>query len=206
MCVAGFSVRKGQIKYSSAWLNQKSVSGCASNGDKLMSSHEQKFLTPLVQKWMRGEPTDSHIFDDSFLQQHCNLATVNDAPGIYTVVHQGAVVTDVPGRGGTQITELQRGTIISVLEVLTMPEIARVRARIEEPSGWLSLRNTQSGYRWAEKGGNKNKKVASWPASRRRVGGQADGLSSEISSQRTTVMDTLMGGLSWIRALPSWRA
>ena len=39
-----------------------------------------------------------------------------------------------------EITELTRGTTVNVLEIVQMPEVNRVRGRIEAPAGWISLR------------------------------------------------------------------
>merc|ERR1712139_712480 len=45
------------------------------------------------------------------------------------------------------------GDVVNVLEVVSMPDIDRVRARIEAPAGWMSLRTLgkDSNQRWAEK-------------------------------------------------------
>jgi len=70
-------------------------------------------------------------------------------PGRYVITHD-ARVEDGPTLGSRKVAVLNAGAAVEVLEVVTMPKIRRVRARIENPKGWISLVNMDSGYRWAE--------------------------------------------------------
>jgi len=46
---------------------------------------------------------------------------------------------------------LEEGREIRVLEVVQVPEQNRVRARIQNPPGWISLKDVKLGHRWANK-------------------------------------------------------
>merc|ERR1712060_292231 len=73
-----------------------------------------------------------------------------DAPGRYMVLKRTAV--QLTAKVGSQkFATLEPGCEVSVVEVVDSTEDRRVRARVEEPAGWISLLNTESGLRWAEK-------------------------------------------------------
>jgi len=75
-----------------------------------------------------------------------------NAPGSYVIVHnkpRGVAVYDGVEMDSNQITHLPQGHVVEVLEVLRLPVAKRIRARIKEPAGWISLKHTRSGYRWA---------------------------------------------------------
>ena len=46
------------------------------------------------------------------------------------------------------------GTIVNVQEVARREDMRRVRARIAEPEGWISLENLDDGLLWAERQAN----------------------------------------------------
>eukprot|EP00429_Kryptoperidinium_foliaceum_P059661 CAMPEP_0176096614 /NCGR_PEP_ID=MMETSP0120_2-20121206/48434_1 /TAXON_ID=160619 /ORGANISM="Kryptoperidinium foliaceum, Strain CCMP 1326" /LENGTH=199 /DNA_ID=CAMNT_0017430601 /DNA_START=18 /DNA_END=613 /DNA_ORIENTATION=+ len=50
---------------------------------------------------------------------------------------------------GTVLAKLNAGDTVKVLEVAEVEEERRVRALLEEPSGWISLLNMDTGARWA---------------------------------------------------------
>lgn len=50
-----------------------------------------------------------------------------------------------------KIAELEKGTIVHVLEVINVSEEKLVRARISNPAGWITLSNTRNGFQWAIK-------------------------------------------------------
>uniref|UniRef100_A0A7S4Q6U7 IRG-type G domain-containing protein n=1 Tax=Alexandrium monilatum TaxID=311494 RepID=A0A7S4Q6U7_9DINO len=80
----------------------------------------------------------------------------DDCPGLYVITHDNIKVSPQLALGADQtsmvgIQRLAVGTIISVVEVVSFTEAQRVRGRIEDPPGWISLMNTSNGYRWAEK-------------------------------------------------------
>lgn len=76
---------------------------------------------------------------------------LDDAPGAYVISHQDTLVSSSVRRSGESeaIGCLVSGTFVNVLEVVHLPDSHRVRARIEHPPGWISLLNTETGYRWA---------------------------------------------------------
>merc|ERR1711988_1429277 len=47
--------------------------------------------------------------------------------------------------------ELRRGAQVTVVEVKLMSAERRLRARIIDPPGWISLENLDTGYRWAKR-------------------------------------------------------
>lgn len=74
-----------------------------------------------------------------------------ERPGFYIVIHEGTRVGasfQLASKGET-IASLKAGTIVEVAEVSELVEEKRMRGRLVSPAGWISLRNTQSGQRWA---------------------------------------------------------
>jgi len=73
-------------------------------------------------------------------------------PGAYVITHDHTAVTS-----GVLLSEpvdfLSAGTLVSVVEVTRCEDENRIRGRIEKPEGWISLENTQDGYRWARRQG-----------------------------------------------------
>lgn len=75
----------------------------------------------------------------------------SDSPGTYTIVHNGTKVGTSAELTGSAISELSSGASVRVLEVVRLEMDKRVRARLEVPAGWISLVNTETGFRWATK-------------------------------------------------------
>lgn len=75
-----------------------------------------------------------------------------DGPGPYVILHHEALVSPTAARSSEAavIGKLPAGVFVHVLEVLHLPESGRLRGRIEHPSGWISLLDMETGYRWAE--------------------------------------------------------
>ena len=73
-----------------------------------------------------------------------------DQTGTYVVSSRAPVLVS-PSKelSPTPVAELSTGDIIEVLECEALQEAQRVRGRLEKPSGWISLRNPSSGFRWA---------------------------------------------------------
>lgn len=75
-----------------------------------------------------------------------------DGPGYYVVLHKAVVTRDKVFLGDESVvTKVGVGNLVKVLEVEYYEEEARLRARIEQPAGWMSLLNTQTGRRWAQR-------------------------------------------------------
>jgi hypothetical protein len=73
-----------------------------------------------------------------------------DKPGTYvTIAPNTSVDTAAPLASSSTIARLAAGTVVEVLEVVTMHEEKRVRAKIKQPEGWISLRHTENGHCWA---------------------------------------------------------
>jgi len=78
-----------------------------------------------------------------------DLADESYKAGLYEILQDGTCVDDGPSFETAEIAILGKGTIVNVLEVLTVPGIQRVRARIDAPRGWVSLLDVSSGHTWA---------------------------------------------------------
>lgn len=87
-----------------------------------------------------------------------------DAPGKYrTVAHITAIYRGQTKASG-KVDQMENGTEFEVLEVIDCPEENRIRARIE--GGYVSLQNTENGFRWCVKlKERRGKKVAAWKES-----------------------------------------
>jgi len=72
-------------------------------------------------------------------------------PGRYVMTHQaGALVTESVARDSPTVGEfLQADTEVNVLELHVDNASQRLRARLESPSGWISLARLDSNYTWA---------------------------------------------------------
>jgi hypothetical protein len=65
------------------------------------------------------------------------------------ITYDGTAVRSEVSRESAQVTTLESDTQVEVLEVIAAPEQQRIRAKIKEPQGWISLVSTEDGYRWA---------------------------------------------------------
>lgn len=75
--------------------------------------------------------------------------TREDGPGFYRITKNASVTTDV-SRNSILILWLETGWLVRVLEVVRCEDEFRVRARLAEPEGWISLEDMETGSRWAE--------------------------------------------------------
>jgi len=74
-----------------------------------------------------------------------------DGPGEYVVVHHNTAVGPDLVPTDRIVANLPNGARVIVAELRNVPEKQRLRGRILDPPGWISLLNTQKGYRYAEK-------------------------------------------------------
>lgn len=72
-----------------------------------------------------------------------------DGPGTYVIVEDGTVVTEGSSIESTEVAELAHGTQVEVVEVHILDDEERIRARIISPEGWISVLDTDDGFRWA---------------------------------------------------------
>eukprot|EP00927_Polykrikos_kofoidii_P000541 TRINITY_DN10197_c0_g1_i2.p1 TRINITY_DN10197_c0_g1~~TRINITY_DN10197_c0_g1_i2.p1 ORF type:complete len:553 (+),score=85.70 TRINITY_DN10197_c0_g1_i2:92-1660(+) len=79
---------------------------------------------------------------DAPVQEHHVVAKKDDSLGAYRVVYaSGVPVTSTVDRGSERLGTLSAGETVHVVEVAQQPQDERVRARIESPSGWISIRS-----------------------------------------------------------------
>jgi len=76
-----------------------------------------------------------------------------EGPGVYTVIHDRTAVTRSVALGSDDdvVGKLGFGAVIRVIEVVRSHQERRVRGRIENPPGWISIMNMETGKRWAQK-------------------------------------------------------
>jgi hypothetical protein len=74
------------------------------------------------------------------------------APGMYTIIQENTRVTSnqIPSQN-TEVGTLQIGMTVEVLQVEHILQIRRIRGRIRDPPGWISLLDTEGGIAWAER-------------------------------------------------------
>lgn len=72
-----------------------------------------------------------------------------DLPGRYRVL-ETTHVTEHSDVESDNVAQVNEGTVVEVLDIVVCPTDQRVRGRIEQPSGWISLLDTANGHRWAE--------------------------------------------------------
>jgi len=72
-----------------------------------------------------------------------------EAPGAYVIEKDSTIVGPDLLPGAQEVCRLLKGHRIVVAEVRVVEEISRIRARIQDPPGWISLLNLSTGQRWA---------------------------------------------------------
>lgn len=70
-----------------------------------------------------------------------------DRPGMYRTVAQITAIYRGIKKSDGKVDQIPSGGEVEVLEILEVPEANRVRARIDR--GFISLLNTENGFRWA---------------------------------------------------------
>lgn len=76
--------------------------------------------------------------------------TTNDAIGMYIIMREVAINAGVE-KASSRAGRLEPGRILRVVELVEVAEESRLRARIEDPVGWISIKDTKSGNRWARR-------------------------------------------------------
>jgi len=72
-----------------------------------------------------------------------------DRPGRYTIISNRVIVSDTLALKGNVLAELGMGDKIEIVELAQCP--GRLRARIAAPAGWISIKDTNTNRRWAER-------------------------------------------------------
>lgn len=93
-----------------------------------------------------------------------------DSPGQYIIIDY-AVVTSEMSETSPSIEYLAAGTMVHVTEVRYSKEERKIRGRITRPAGWISLLNTETDYRWAQKEATDISVTHTEPEYERLVGG-----------------------------------
>eukprot|EP00933_Yihiella_yeosuensis_P083615 TRINITY_DN9785_c0_g1_i1.p1 TRINITY_DN9785_c0_g1~~TRINITY_DN9785_c0_g1_i1.p1 ORF type:complete len:1112 (+),score=327.76 TRINITY_DN9785_c0_g1_i1:449-3337(+) len=78
----------------------------------------------------------------------------DDAPGMHVLVNKvflSPTVDNLNPDIDDQVDELEPGLEVNIVEIAHLIPEQRVRARLEKPDGWMTLMNTMTGKRWAEK-------------------------------------------------------
>lgn len=79
----------------------------------------------------------------------------DESPGTYVIVQDVCAVERECARGTPEVGEFGLGKRVSVVEVVRREDCARVRARVTDPPGWISIvALDQTGYRWAAREGS----------------------------------------------------
>jgi len=118
-----------------------------------------------------------------------------EVPGDYIVI-SATPVTASPsprGAGESQLAALQPGTLVRVLEVLEFPSENRIRARIQDPAGYISMRSIEAPIlRWVERAQDLGKSQPSETASSNgfQIGGPSRVMVLENDSPRHDEADT----------------
>ena len=73
-----------------------------------------------------------------------------DTPGLYKIIDR-TFATDKLDHESTKTVDLYPDLLVNVLEIVIKEDSCRVRARISEPEGWITLLRTNDGKRFAEK-------------------------------------------------------
>merc|ERR1712151_440308 len=79
------------------------------------------------------------------------LSYTRDQPGEYIIMRGGTRVNDGPLLTDAQVDSLGINTRVDVVEMVTNTDIDRVRAKIANPQGWISLKENSTGSRWARR-------------------------------------------------------
>lgn len=80
-----------------------------------------------------------------------STSPLNDfSPGQYYVNHPVAVTLTMD-TGSKMVGKLQASQFFNVVEVKSDENDYRIRGRLEEPAGWISLKNLQTGHVWAHR-------------------------------------------------------
>lgn len=90
--------------------------------------------------------------DGKFLVKHFCLAQAQDILGMYEILHDGTWVSKGLSNDSQHVAvPLAKGTYVNVVEIRPCLDADRIRGRIEDPHGWISLTQPTTRYSWAKK-------------------------------------------------------
>merc|ERR1711971_423116 len=115
---------------------------------------ERSGSTPSTANHSAHQILAAHVGTPPSYQQQSPGSHPELGPGVYVVIMEGTALTSesVPSQE-TTLREIEVGTRVVIDEVVQLYDIKRVRGRAINPEGcegWISLLDTETGYRWAE--------------------------------------------------------
>lgn len=120
--------------------------------DGIIEETVQSLLTQFPTKELRIRSAladfEGHAGSAALQLQH--EADNMDAPGRYVVVVQSYVKAGID-TSTAKIGDVLPERVVEIAEVVENEATRRIRGRLVEPAGWISLMNTETGQRWAER-------------------------------------------------------
>lgn len=120
-------------------------------GDLFCVSEERKMdsVTYLCLADGRGWAFDKKPGVGNLCTRH--VVTEADKPGTYVIIHDQTAVTRTDALGGDSdiISKLAVNAIVNIVEIVNKTGVRRFRGRLENPPGWISLLDSETGKRWA---------------------------------------------------------
>jgi len=142
---------------SAAWESRAEAARASGDGDgeleamrKVFDARERR--SNIRRRALRAEERVEYLEKVVFeLERKRQGRSQADSPGTYAVLHDRTKVAATAALSDSWLAELPKGTLVEVSEVVCREQDKRVRGRLESPAGWISLLNTETGYRWAER-------------------------------------------------------
>eukprot|EP00930_Biecheleria_cincta_P020667 TRINITY_DN1548_c0_g1_i6.p1 TRINITY_DN1548_c0_g1~~TRINITY_DN1548_c0_g1_i6.p1 ORF type:complete len:1630 (-),score=327.65 TRINITY_DN1548_c0_g1_i6:278-5167(-) len=107
-----------------------------------------------LEKIPRAIDGEAYDLPDFLFEPVTDEETDHDVPGLYTLVKDAVVSPELDMLNPDDdeiVDELVEGDQVRVVEVVELVQQQRLRARLQNPDGWMTLLNKQSGTRFAEK-------------------------------------------------------
>lgn len=125
--------------------------GTGSSGSTLRRAETgQTGQTPKPQEVQSVQSTSCVSSRGKEIEERLRRGMETDKTGTYLISSRAPVlVAASKDLSPTPVAELLTGDVIEVQQCEVLEEAQRVRGRIENPAGWISLRNPVSGFRWA---------------------------------------------------------
>eukprot|EP00434_Breviolum_minutum_P040304 symbB.v1.2.035811.t1/scaffold4909.1/size33066/1 len=113
-------------------------------------------------------------------------ARKEDGPGLYVLTRPVSVVAmcwNIAPEDDDILEELDEGALVTVEEVQHLYQEGRIRARLAEPDGWITLLNTENGRRWAMKAEEMQRLKEQAAKDQEEIDEDEDEVASEYSSR-----------------------
>jgi len=102
--------------------------------------------------WISLESLDSRW-------QWAALVHGEDLPGMYHLIGD-SVLRDASSVTSKKLGVLKSGSDVEVMQVIQVDAVNRLRARVKQPAGWISLKSLDSKWRWATPIGHRQERMA----------------------------------------------